>query len=55
MDKNLTLEINPNHEIVTKLNEMRKTDMKIGKKIVRLLDLFSFIYFSLFGGQIAIG
>ena len=32
MDKNLTLEINPNHDIIKKLNEMRKTDMSIGNQ-----------------------
>lgn len=31
MDKNLTMEINPNHEIIVKLNQMRKTDISIGK------------------------
>lgn len=30
MDKNLTLEINPNHEIIVKLNELRKTNISIG-------------------------
>lgn len=30
MDKNLTFEINPNHEIIKKLNEMRKIDLSIG-------------------------
>ena len=30
MDQNLTLEINANHDIIKKLNEMRKTDMSIG-------------------------
>lgn len=30
MDKNLTFEINPNHEIIIKLNQMRKTDISIG-------------------------
>ncbi len=33
LDKNLTLEINPNHEIIKKLNVMRKTDAAIGKDI----------------------
>jgi len=33
MDKNLTLEINPNHEIIVKLNELRKTNISIGTKI----------------------
>ena len=35
MDKNLTLEINPNHEIVVALNVMRKTNMKIASLITR--------------------
>jgi hypothetical protein len=30
LDKNLTMEINPNHEIIVKLNQMRKTDVSIG-------------------------
>lgn len=30
MDKNLSLEINPNHEIIVKLNELRKTNISIG-------------------------
>ena len=32
MDKNLTLEINPDHQIIVKLNEMRKKDMSIGNE-----------------------
>lgn len=35
MDKNLTLEINPNHEIISKLNEMRKTDMNVAALVAR--------------------
>ena len=35
MDKNLTLEINPNHEIIVKLNEMRKKDLSIGILILK--------------------
>jgi len=35
MDKNLTLEVNPNHEIIKKLNEMRKTDMSIAALVAR--------------------
>jgi TNF receptor-associated protein 1 len=39
LDKNLTMEINPNHEIIVKLNQMRKTDVSIAAIIVRqLLD-----------------
>jgi len=39
MDQNLTLEINPNHEIILKLNELRKTDMKLANILARqLLD-----------------
>ena len=33
------MEVNPNHEIIRKLNEMRKTDMKIGALVARqILD-----------------
>ena len=39
MDKNLTLEINPHHEIIVKLNRMRKTDSNLASVVVRqLLD-----------------
>jgi len=39
LDKNLTMEVNPNHEIIVKLNQMRKTDVSIASIIVRqLLD-----------------
>lgn len=39
MDKNLTMEVNPNHEIIVKLNEMRKTDMAVASMVARqLLD-----------------
>ena len=33
------MEVNPNHEIIRKLNEMRKTDMKIAALVARqILD-----------------
>lgn len=35
MDKNLTMEVNPNHEIIVKLNEMRKTDMAVASMVAR--------------------
>lgn len=35
MDQTLTLEVNPNHEIITKLNEMRKTDMAVASLVAR--------------------
>ena len=35
MDQNLTLEINPNHELILKLNELRKTDMKLANLLAR--------------------
>jgi len=39
MDNNLTLEINPNHELILKLNELRKTDMNLANLLVRqILD-----------------
>lgn len=39
MDKNLTLEINPNHEIIVKLNKMRKNDSNLASVVVRqMLD-----------------
>jgi len=39
MDKNLTLEINPNHEIISKLNALRKTNLKVASMIARqILD-----------------
>lgn len=39
MDKNLTLEINPHHEIIVKLNKMRKVDSNLASVVVRqLLD-----------------
>jgi hypothetical protein len=35
MDKNLTLEINPHHEIIIQLNKMRKIDSNLASVIVR--------------------
>lgn len=35
MDKNLTLEINPNHDIMIQLNDMRKNNMKVASMITR--------------------
>ena len=35
MDKNLTLEINPNHDNIVKLNEMRKKEMTIAAVVAR--------------------
>ena len=38
-DRNLTLEINPNHELVVKLSKIRKSDVKLASLIARqLLD-----------------
>ena len=39
MMKNLTFEINPNHEIITKLNKIRKVDTQFASLMVKqLLD-----------------
>jgi len=39
MNKNLTFEINPNHELIVKLNQLRKTNAKFASTILKqLLD-----------------
>ncbi len=39
MMKNLTFEVNPNHEIITKLNSLRKKDSKLASLMAKqILD-----------------
>lgn len=35
MDQSLTLEVNPSHDIIVKLNEMRKTDIQVANMVAR--------------------
>jgi len=40
LHKNLTLEINPNHDLIVKLNRIRKNDQKIATLVARqVLDM----------------
>jgi len=35
VDNNLTLELNPNHELIVKINEIRKSDTNLANLLVR--------------------
>lgn len=37
LSKNQTIEINPNHSLITKLNDLRKSDQKLAAILVRAL------------------